>query len=72
MAGGEADLQSYNHLVLRAMAGSPSWHQQWVGLLHIQSKQSTTCMCMFFTHTHGMDRRSIIRMHLAEGSHSST
>ena len=46
MAGGEADLQGYNHLVLRAVAGGPSWHQQWVGLLHIHSKQSTTRICM--------------------------
>ena len=48
MAGGEADLQGYNHLVLRAVAGGPSWHQQWVGLLQIHTKQSTTCMRMSF------------------------
>lgn len=48
MAGDEADLQSYNHLVLRAMTGGPSWHQQWVGLLHIQPRPSTTCMCIPF------------------------
>lgn len=35
-----AHLQSYYHLILGAVAGRSSRHQQWVGLLHTSVKNS--------------------------------